>query len=304
MRICLLQCSNGIVRLPTLLPILVVFHIPNDVVPVNRGESIDLIAINYPARALGLTSRHVSASEAKKLVPTLRCVHVATWQVGGTQWSYPEPGLHDINASKACLDPYRIESKKILSIFRRNCEMVEKASVDESFLDLSKMVWERVAQRYKEVLGVLPPSGVTEQLPLPPGDSVQWSGSSLVELDGEAEEVEGDESARPSDEQCGEGEDNANEVEQTMEEPMDWDDVCLAIGAEIVAVIRGEVRRELKYTCSAGIARNKMLAKLASGYKKPNNQTVVRTRAVRRFLRNIKFTKSEPLMTSTGLSYS
>ena len=232
-------------------------------------------------------------------------MHVATWQVGSTQWSYPEPGLHDINTSKACLDPYRIASKKILSIFRRNCERVEKASVDESFLDLSKMVWERVTQKYKEVLGTLPPGGATEQLPLPPESSVQWSGSSLVELGGEAEQVGGGERACPSDEQGREDkQDEANNVKQIMEEPMDWDDVCLAIGAEVVAKVRGEVRQELKYTCSAGIARNKMLAKLASGYKKPNNQTVVRARAIGRFLSNIKFTKSESLMNSMGLSYS
>lgn len=165
--------------------------------------------------------------------------------------------------------------------------------MDESFLDLSRMVWEKVVQRYKEVLGVLPQSGVTEQLPLPPENTVQWSRSSLVELGGGVEEVEDGDSACPSDEQCRENkQDQANEVARPMKEPMDWDDVCLAVGAEIVAEIRREVRQELKYTCSAGIARNKMLAKLASGHKKPNNQTVVRARAIGRFLSNIKFTKS------------
>lgn len=42
---------------------------------------------------------------------------------------------------------------------------------------------------------------------------------------------------------------------------------------------------------SAGIALNKMLAKLGSGSKKPNGQTVVRNRAITHFLSGFKFTK-------------
>ena len=45
------------------------------------------------------------------------------------------------------------------------------------------------------------------------------------------------------------------------------------------------------YDRLAGIARNKMLAKLGSGHKKPNSQTVVRNRAVQQFLSEFKFTK-------------
>jgi DNA polymerase eta len=42
---------------------------------------------------------------------------------------------------------------------------------------------------------------------------------------------------------------------------------------------------------SGGISRNKMLAKLGAGYKKPNQQTVIRNRAVQQFLSDFKFTK-------------
>lgn len=196
-------------------------------------------------------------------------------------------------------------SKQILSIFRRNCEMVEKASVDESFLDLSKMVGERVQERYRDVLGVAPPYGdTTEKLPLPRMKDLEWSASTLVgfgegEPSGEVAAEEGQKNLG-QDGDVHEGRDmegvetsEKQKCEYTEEEPLDWDDVCLAIAAEIVADIRGQVRQELKYTCSAGIARNKMLAKLASGYKKPNNQTVVRARAISQFLSGIKFTKSK-----------
>jgi DNA polymerase eta len=56
------------------------------------------------------------------------------------------------------------------------------------------------------------------------------------------------------------------------EDPGDWDDVVMHIAAELIRDIRREVEEKLGYTCSAGIARNKMLAKLAAGWKKPNQQ--------------------------------
>ena len=58
------------------------------------------------------------------------------------------------------------------------------------------------------------------------------------------------------------------------EAPGDWDDVIMNIAAEIIKGIRDEVESVLGYTCSAGIARNKMLAKLAAGWKKPNQQVL------------------------------
>ena len=56
------------------------------------------------------------------------------------------------------------------------------------------------------------------------------------------------------------------------EDPGDWDDVVMHIAAELIRDIRREVEEKLGYTCSAGIAKNKMLAKLAAGWKKPNQQ--------------------------------
>lgn len=59
---------------------------------------------------------------------------------------------------------------------------------------------------------------------------------------------------------------------ESEEDAVDWDDVVMYIAAEVIREIRGEVEEKLKYTCSAGIAPNKMLAKLAAGWKKPNQQ--------------------------------
>jgi DNA polymerase eta len=90
---------------------------------------------------------------------------------------------------------------------------------------------------------------------------------------------------------------------ENEEDAIDWDDVIMFLAAEMIRAIRREVEEKLGYTCSAGIAKNKMLAKLAAGWKKPNQQvslptmkeltakTILRNRAVRGFLKDFKFTK-------------
>jgi len=80
-------------------------------------------------------------------------------------------------------------------------------------------------------------------------------------------------------------------VNETEEDDPDWDDVAILIGSEIVRKVRAAIRDNLKYTCSAGIAQNKMLAKLGSAHKKPNQQTIIRNRAIQQFLSDFKFTK-------------
>jgi len=58
-----------------------------------------------------------------------------------------------------------------------------------------------------------------------------------------------------------------------------------------VREVRAAVWEKLHYTCSGGVAQNKMLAKLGSAHKKPNRQTVIRNRAVQQFLSDSKFSK-------------
>lgn len=169
----------------------------------------------------------------------------------------------------------------------------ERASIDESFLDLSRDIYDRLLQQYSDVLRH-PPSGngdYSQHLPLPPPRTqpLDWSGSHLV--------------ANPDE-----------ETEEMDAADLDWDDIAMAIGADIVRHVRTEVFNRLGYTCSAGVANNKTMAKLGSGFKKPNQQvidyqcycgsretnlyssvrvqTVVRASAVHPFLSTFKFTKS------------
>ncbi|KAL9596131.1 MAG: hypothetical protein Q9219_005992 [cf. Caloplaca sp. 3 TL-2023] len=226
-----------------------------------------LIAINYPARSYGLT-RHITINEAKKLCPNLIMQHVATWKEGDAKWAYHEDAFAHIATHKVSLDPYRLESRRILACIKDvlpapPIQRVEKASVDEVFLDLSSQVHSILLDRYPELRGPAPYDDPTECLPRPPTTALEWSTDALVDLDND----------------------------ETEDDDPDWDDISILIGSEIVRTVRAKIRARLKYTCSAGIARNKMIAKLGSGHKKPNQQTIVRNRAVQQFLGGFKFTK-------------
>src|ERR1700738_612399 len=117
-----------------------------------------LIAINYPARKFGLT-RHITITEAKKLCPELIMQHVATWKEGEEKWAYHDDAAAHIGTHKVSLDPYRLESPRILASIKEvlppKLQTVEKASVDEVFLDLSAQVHSILLERYPEL--ALPP---------------------------------------------------------------------------------------------------------------------------------------------------
>lgn len=225
-----------------------------------------LIAINYPARAFNL-NRHVTITEAKKACPQIICQHVATWREGDDQWRYREDSFQHIHTDKVSLDPYRLQSRRILATIEDvlpapPIQKVEKASIDEVFCDLSAQIHGILLERYPE-LATAPYDDPTEHLPLPPTTALDWQADALVDLD----------------------------ATETEDDDPDWDDVVMNIGSEIIRDVRAAIRERLKYTCSAGIARNKMMAKLGSAYKKPNSQTIVRNRAVQHFLSTFKFTK-------------
>lgn len=82
----------------------------------------------------------------------------------------------------------------------------------------------------------------------------------------------------------------------------DHEDKLLACGAIIVAQLREKVLEETKFTCSAGIAHNKMLAKLASAMHKPAQQTVVPSSSVKALLASLPVKKMKQLGGKLGSS--
>ncbi|TLD07299.1 hypothetical protein PgNI_10446 [Pyricularia grisea] len=225
-----------------------------------------LIAVNYPARKFGI-SRHCTIDDALKLCPELQVQHVATWREGDDTWAYRDDAAANIVTDKVSLDPYRLQSRKILALIKEclpphQCK-VEKASIDEVFIDLSANVHSKLIERFPELSSPPPGADAHTRLPLPPVSALDWQADALIELD---------------------------ENETETDDP-DWDDIALLIASEMTRDIRQAIFTRLKYTCSAGIAGNKLLSKLGSAHKKPNQQTVIRARAVRKFLSDFKFTK-------------
>jgi len=119
-----------------------------------------LVALNYAAKGKGV-KRGMHVVDAMKLCPDIVLVHVATIvekvdaKEGSQLDSYnpstissrgfkqngePIVEIRDKESQKICLRHYREESKKIFKILRRYCQLVENASCDEAFLDISHEV--------------------------------------------------------------------------------------------------------------------------------------------------------------------
>ena len=135
---------------------------------------------------------------------------------------------------KISLDFYRKESLKIVAVFRAHSDVVEKASIDESFLDLSLRVRAVLLERYPALAAIPQGASQEDEVPSPAelGVTIDW------ESIGNMIPVPGDE--------------GGHHVE------LGWADVALAAAAELAAKARNQVLQSLGYTCSAGIASNKV----------------------------------------------
>lgn len=167
------------------------------------------------------------------------------------------------------LDPYRRESLKILAIFKELVPRgeVEKASIDEAFLDLTPMVLERLLAAHPYLANVPDdaPDGLDSTLPKAP--PIDWTkAGNVFPIAGEVEdksapgEGEGGDEADEDGEESGEQHiwssqksDDGREMGRYAGGPQGdtWEDWALCIGAEIMAEVREEVWKRLHYTCSA-----------------------------------------------------
>uniref|UniRef100_A0A0W0FJ25 DNA polymerase eta n=1 Tax=Moniliophthora roreri TaxID=221103 RepID=A0A0W0FJ25_MONRR len=232
-----------------------------------------IIAVNYPAREYGITRFH-KLQDAKERCPELMIVHVATYKEGEA-----EPGYWDkvdSRTHKVSLDYYRRESVKVLNMFKEGLPgaEIEKASIDEAFIDFTKPVRQELLRRYPYLTS--PPSDSPEGLdtPLPPPPAIDWGSFSNIipVIAKDPEDLE-----------------HSKQYDDTA--PNTWHDVGLSIAAEMMNKVRVAIAGTLGYTTSAGIARNKFLAKLAASYKKPYSQTILRNAAIPNYLKPLPFQK-------------
>ena len=147
-------------------------------IPMAVQQWSGLIAVNYPARACGV-KRHHTVAEAKKLCPEIVLVHVETLGRDGGDGGDdddddgdgddarddgddddarpPRPlrpldaaavagakshdmSMNDWQNRKVSLRRYRAASASIMRVLASACPRVEKASIDEAYLDVTAEV--------------------------------------------------------------------------------------------------------------------------------------------------------------------
>ena len=235
----------------------------------DNNSNGSIIAVSYEARAAGVT-RSMRGRQARSVCPAIQLVQV--------------PTAH----AKADLELYRDAGAKVLAILAAG-GTTERASVDEAYVDCTVEARRRLrAARQGGKPGVralLAAAASSSAGGTDPGSHVSVAAATAGGAKA-ANEVSRD------DVRSGHAQQGARPATRTAETQAWWarplggtdqlgrscwseDELMLAAGAAVVAELRAAVRSRLGYSCSAGIAHNKILAKLCAGLHKPNQQTIL-----------------------------
>ncbi|XP_075213948.1 DNA polymerase eta [Lycorma delicatula] len=212
---------------------------PMAVVQYNAWKGGGIIAVNYEARDRGV-SRYMRGNEAKDNCPEIELVRV--------------PSVR----GKADLTKYRDASREVFNVICEFSDCVQRASIDEAYIDLTENVNKRLICDEQVTPTHLPTSFVV-------GYSSQGNNNEDERTAGIYKwlsEVYDDEL-------------NGTQLQR------------LAIGAVIVEEMRAAIFKRTGFRCSAGIAHNKIMAKLICGLHKPNRQTVLPLSGVSELFSNL-----------------
>ncbi|XP_066552763.1 DNA polymerase eta [Amia ocellicauda] len=193
-----------------------------------------IIAVSYEARAHGVT-RNMFADDAKKLCPDLQVARVRE------------------SHGKADLTLYREASVEVIEVMSRFA-VVEKASIDEAYMDLTGAVQQRLRAM--------------------PGRPMEPGLLKTTHVQGFPQRVQEEEAVLDKEEHRHQGLQEWLDSLPSLSGPA-CPELQLAVGAVIVEEMRAAVEEHTGFRCSAGISHNKVLAKLACGLNKPNRQTVL-----------------------------
>ncbi|XP_048865626.1 DNA polymerase eta [Brienomyrus brachyistius] len=222
-----------------------------------------IIAVSYEARAHGIT-RNMWADDAKKLCPDLQVARVRE------------------SHGKADLTHYREASVEVIEVMSRYA-VIERASIDEAYVDLTAAVQQRL--RDTRDWRVEPDQLKTTYVQGFPQSTT--GNSEGKELDKEEQRLLGLREWLASLSGC-----------PGSASP----DLQLALGALIVEEMRAGVEKHTGFRCSAGISHNKVLAKLACGFNKPNRQTILPSGSVPQLFSSLPISKIRNLGGKLGTS--
>lgn len=210
---------------------------PCAVVQYNTWKGGGIIAVNYEARARGV-KRFGRGEDAQRACPD---IHL---------FSVPEV------RGKADLTRYREAGASVIEVLCKFCDCVERASIDEAYLDLTEVINARMQKGINISADQIPNTFV-----------IGW------------EDKENNKAAVES------------WLQTIYEEDHLYHDRMLAAAAVIVEEIRAAIFKETGFKCSAGIAHNKMLSKLSCGLHKPNKQTILPLSSIPLLYKNIPIKK-------------
>uniref|UniRef100_A0A0E0FTD8 DNA polymerase eta n=1 Tax=Oryza nivara TaxID=4536 RepID=A0A0E0FTD8_ORYNI len=249
---------------------------PTAVVQYNDWKGGGLIAVSYEARKFGV-KRSMRGDEAKMVCPSINLVQV--------------PVARD----KADLNVYRSAGSEVVAILSTKGKC-ERASIDEVYLDLTDAAKEMLLESPPELLELIFEEATKSNILGLPSVIFVLHDLIVVSL-----QFDMNVTNRASYVQ-----DVINREDSVRawlcRADADYQDKLLSCGAIIVAQLRVKVLEETQFTCSAGIAHNKMLAKLVSGMHKPAQQTVVPSSAVQDFLVSLPIKKMKQLGGKLGSS--
>jgi DNA polymerase eta len=191
------------------------------------GSSI--IAVNYEARALGIKRGGTHGDDAKKMCPDIHIFQIP--EVRG----------------KADLTKYRDASKEVFKVLSEFSDFVERASIDEAYIDLTSMVDDRLAEIAAR--GPLRAQLTPDKFP-----STFVAGYDSIGTAGWLDRIlppvsSGDD----SDEEMADVNEGGSRPPPAFSEA-----VRLAVGALFVEEMRKAVFDQTSFRCSAGISLNKV----------------------------------------------
>ncbi len=211
-----------------------------------------IIAVDYEARKYGV-SRLIKGDEAKRICPELQLARI------------PE------KRGKADLTNYRRACVDVMAVLSRFSKTIEKASVDEAFLDITAVVEKRIGNMEfaKVEADNLPSTHLAGyKWERAGGDKYNEQSTLTRKEELEVQTKSSDMSTEPANKKrqdmpCHDAEKERYRLSMLS----DWldnegnsNELVLTVGAMVTSEIRQAVLSETGFTCSAGISHNKVRA--------------------------------------------
>eukprot|EP00931_Biecheleriopsis_adriatica_P059272 TRINITY_DN35440_c0_g1_i1.p1 TRINITY_DN35440_c0_g1~~TRINITY_DN35440_c0_g1_i1.p1 ORF type:complete len:584 (+),score=155.31 TRINITY_DN35440_c0_g1_i1:79-1830(+) len=220
------------------------------------GAMGGIIAVSYEARARGVT-RQMMGPQARKVCPEIVLIQVP------------------VAFGKADLRIYKAAGDEVVALLAKRADATEKRSVDEVAIDITSEAERLLAER-------------------------DWSSDLVVQakaashladsaLSRQAANVSREDTRKGHEGQHSRQADDASDAWGSVLTSSAADPVVrrLVAGAVVVAELRSEIKEKLGFSCSGGVATNKLLAKLGCGLHKPDQQTILLPHAVPALLKDL-----------------